>query len=71
MAENVDAYEDNPEFQKVVDQYNNILTLLLQTLNEIMDAGSEQSESEGGFFDELQERPELMMDEYTQTQVEG
>ena len=50
--------------------------LLLQTLNEIIDVGpgSDMSDHENeNIFENnaLNERPELMMDEYTQTQVES
>jgi hypothetical protein len=41
-----DTFEDSPEFQKVVEHYNNILMLLLQTLNDIIEMGSNHSSEE-------------------------
>jgi hypothetical protein len=64
-----DAFQDNPEFQAIVDRYNGILMLLLQTLNDLLDVGSNHSDSEG-YFDPC---PDLShkLDESTQTYAHG
>ena len=37
MNQNQSDFCDNPEFLKIVENYNNILSLLLQTLNDVIE----------------------------------